>query len=71
MALSKIRNVLHRIGFDFHRYPSTRLTVIRRRGLLESMGPKTFLDVEARTEEFAQAVRADGPHNVCQLCLRK
>ncbi|MCX7396120.1 MAG: FkbM family methyltransferase [Planctomycetales bacterium] len=60
MSLSKMRNVLHRIGFDFHRYPATRMTVIRRRGLLQSMGIKTFLDVGANTGEFAQEVRADG-----------
>ncbi len=48
------------MGVDLHRYPSTRMTVIRRRGLLESMGIKTFLDVGANTGEFAQEVRADG-----------
>ncbi len=36
------------------------MTIIRRRGLLESMGVRTFLDVGANTGEFAQEVRADG-----------
>ena len=58
--LQRFRKYLNRFGLDFHRYPSTRMTVIRRRGLLQSMGIKTFLDVGANTGEFAQEVRTDG-----------
>lgn len=57
---SRIRHLLQRLGWDFHRYPTTRMTVILRRSLLKSLEIRTFLDVGANTGEFAEDVRKDG-----------
>jgi hypothetical protein len=57
---ARIRNILQRYGSDFHRYPATRITVIRRRAVLAQLQIETFLDVGANTGQFAEDGRRDG-----------